>query len=178
MFLDDQAEELANLLQAKKYRIVFAESCTAGLIASSMGRIPGVSSVLVGSSVVYQVPTKIQWLNVNSEAIDSDGVVSELVSQQMATGVLDATPHANISASVTGHLGPGAPAEQDGIAWSAVCLRTANGVSTTTRRLQLLSHSAADDGVEIRRTRQFDASRQVMKFCTQILASAEQATAL
>lgn len=178
MFLDDQAEQLANLLRVKKYRIVFAESCTAGLISASMGRIPGVSSVLAGSSVVYQVPTKVQWLNVSSESIDSDGVVSRLVSEQMATGVLDATPHANISASVTGHLGPGAPEHEDGIAWSAVCCRDSTGVSVVAKRLHLLPDSGAGDDVEVRRDRQFDAARQVMEFCIQVLGTQEQAASL
>lgn len=41
----------------------------------------------------------------------------------MATGALEATPHADIAAAVTGHLGPGAPPEQDGLVFVAFAAR-------------------------------------------------------
>ncbi len=41
----------------------------------------------------------------------------------MAVGVLTSTPHANLSAAITGHLGPGAPSGQDGLVFLAFAAR-------------------------------------------------------
>jgi len=170
MFPDEQSEKLATALRRQQHRIVFAESCTAGLISASMARIPGVSEVLTGSAVVYQVDTKTEWLQVDPETIQRHDVVSDQVSQAMAVGVLNTTPHATIAASVTGHLGPNAPVELDGIAWTSVALRGSSNVPMASKRLRL--QSDAESGmtdVEIRRHRQLEAVRQVMDFTLQCL---------
>ena len=95
----DFAHEFVARLSESQHRIVFAESCTAGRIAATLGEIPGVSAVLVGSTVVYQEQTKCLWLGVEETTIAKDGVVSEQVSRQMAEGVLRKTPHATIAAT-------------------------------------------------------------------------------
>jgi nicotinamide-nucleotide amidase len=41
----------------------------------------------------------------------------------MAVGALTITPRANVSAAITGHLGPGAPPAQDGLAFVAFASR-------------------------------------------------------
>ena len=165
MFADDITEKLATVLHQHQHRIVFAESCTAGLIAASLGRIPGVSNVLAGSAVVYQVDTKVAWLDINPQITAEYGVVSEKVSEAMAAGVLDKTPHASVAASITGHLGPNAPAELDGVAWTCVSYRIGSRTHASTKRLALQTASEASmTAIEIRRHRQFEAARQVIEF--------------
>lgn len=109
------AQRAAGLLAAQQVRVVFAESCTAGLISASLSRVPGISAWLCGSAVVYQVPTKIAWLNVPAEMLAAHGDVSQPVAQALAEGVLQQTPHADLALSITGHLGPQAPAALDGV---------------------------------------------------------------
>jgi nicotinamide-nucleotide amidase len=164
-FNHDTASQLHDLLRKHRQQIVFAESCTAGLISASLGRIPGISECLAGSAVVYQIETKAEWLGVDREALVGPGPVSQIVSEQMARGVLQMTPQATISASVTGHLGPNATEEQDGIAWSSVAMRVAGEVIVSSRQLKLDDGITGEDSTERRQTRQIVAVQLVLQFC-------------
>jgi nicotinamide-nucleotide amidase len=121
------AGRVVGQLRARRTQIVLAESCTGGLAAATLARIPGVSEVLCGSAVVYQVETKARWLQVSRELLDHPGPVSREVAAAMAAGVLTSTPRADVSAAVTGHLGPGAPPAQDGLAYLAFAVRAHGG---------------------------------------------------
>ncbi len=139
--LELAAKAVSERLQSAGSSVVLAESCTGGLIASTMARIPGVSACLAGSFVVYQVASKTVWIDVQAETIARWGVVSEPVAREMAIGALQHTPHASVSLAITGDLGPGAAAETDGTAWLAVAGRQAN---PATKRLTLATGTAAD----------------------------------
>ncbi len=124
------AERLAAILQRHSRRIVFAESCTAGLVAALLGGIPGISDWLCGSAVTYRNDTKQRWLGVRPEDIETQTAVSAVVARQMAAGALRMTPEADVAASVTGHLGPQAPAELDGrffVGWADRFLKNERG---------------------------------------------------
>jgi nicotinamide-nucleotide amidase len=118
------AKRVVDELRARHVRLVLAESCTGGLAAAILARIPGVSEFLCGSAVVYQVETKARWLRVSRRLLRNPGPVSREVASAMASGALAATPHADVSAAITGHLGPGAPPSQDGLIFLAVASRT------------------------------------------------------
>lgn len=169
-----EAVALLKLLRETGHCIVFAESCTAGMIAGCLARIPGASDCMAGSSVVYQVTTKIAWLDVSSETLRDPGPVSQVVAEQMAEGVLQKTPHATVSASVTGHLGPDAPPDQDGTAWSSVSVRSGDGVKTVSTHLKLDSvtpfRGTDPVGGVLRQHRQLVAVGAVMNFCSDVLS--------
>ena len=174
--IDDDAATLADQLYRRNQVIAFAESCTAGLISATLGRIPGISKWLAGSVVVYQIETKAEWLQVDQTLLQDPGPVSQIVSEQMAVGVLNHTPHATISASVTGHLGPGAPPDLDGVAWSSIALRGRNDILTTSRLLRLDKHHSQDrrnglTSIDLRLNRQQAAAEQVLRFCVERLES-------
>jgi len=114
---------LAETLQQTGQKIVFAESCTCGLLASTLGRVPGISLYLCGSAVTYQNETKARWLGVERDVLVDPGPVSEVVARQMVDGVLRETPQADLAASVTGHLGPNAEKELDGVVYIGIGLR-------------------------------------------------------
>ena len=46
---DRLAQSLANCLNQRQVGVVFAESCTAGLVAASLAQVPGISRWLCGS---------------------------------------------------------------------------------------------------------------------------------
>ena len=168
----DEAATLAKLLRRHKEVIVFAESCTAGLVAATLGMIPGISTCLAGSAVVYQVMTKAQWLGISQTVLERSGPVSQTVSEQMALAVMKQTPQATIAGSVTGHLGPNAPEDQDGVAWSSIARQTSAGVSVTSRLLHLddtLSCKTAESisVMDVRYVRQICAVQQVLQFCVE-----------
>lgn len=131
--LNRTARQVARLLASRRQKIVFAESCTGGLVSATLTEIPGISEWLCGSAVVYQVATKAAWLGVDEKKLKRPGPVSRVVAEQMAAGVLRETPAATISAAVTGHLGPGAPARQDGLVYVAVQLRSAAAAGPSPR---------------------------------------------
>lgn len=126
---NDIATQVLARLRESGEALVLAESCTAGLIAATLAETPGASDVLAGSAVAYQVATKTAWLEVSAESIAACGVVSAAVAAEMAVGVLQKTPHATIALAITGHLGPDAPSDLDGIAWLAVARRSADAAT-------------------------------------------------
>ncbi len=124
--LPTTARRLAKLLAERQQRVVFAESCTGGLIAATLATVPGVSDLLCGSAVTYRNDTKLQWLGVSDEKLKRPGAVSRIVAEQMASGVLQMTPEADWAASITGHLGPGAPKRLDGLVYIGLAHRLSN----------------------------------------------------
>ena len=113
--LQPLCQRAADSLRQLGWRVVFAESCTAGLVSAALGSIPGISEHLCGSAVTYRNQTKHDWLGVSQEPLVNPGPVSQQVVQLMAQGVLNSTSEANVALAVTGHLGPDAPSQLDGL---------------------------------------------------------------
>ena len=127
------ANRIAELLKTTKTRVVFAESCTAGLVSATLGRVPGISEYHCGSAVVYRLDTKSRWLGIDPALLvaPGPGPVSDVVARLMAVGVLERTPEATFSAAITGHLGPNAPYHQDGLVFIGVAHRDGDEVHVT-----------------------------------------------
>ena len=121
--IDRLAARISTLLAQGQGRVVFAESCTAGLVSASLARVAGVSQFLCGSAVTYRETTKTQWLGVPPQVLQAHTAVSEQVASLMAVGALVQTPEANVAVSVTGHLGPDAPPDQDGLLYVGLAVR-------------------------------------------------------
>jgi PncC family amidohydrolase len=116
------AAELVGRLKRQNLKIVFAESCTGGLAAAMMTGVPGVSNYFCGSAVTYRIDTKSQWLGIDADLINAHTPESPETSLAMAIGILDRTPEADVAVAVTGHLGPNAPPEKDGIIYVAIAI--------------------------------------------------------
>lgn len=144
------------MLVRRNLRVVFAESCTAGLVAATLARVPGISAHLCGSAVTYCETTKVAWLDVRPRDLARHSAVSPQVARQMALGVLAHTPEADWSAAVTGHLGPEAPAEQDGVIYICIARRLPSG------RLRHHGTWRFDLTVRARVARQRQAAAQVL----------------
>jgi PncC family amidohydrolase len=152
------ANEVRHLFRKYGQRLVLAESCTGGLIAAALAQLPGVSEQLCGSAVVYREDTKFQWLGVSRALLREHGAVSAPVAEAMARGVLKRTPEADVSASVTGYLGPGHP--RDGHAFAAVAFRGERKIWVAP--LSLLAESKLRNAPLLRRRRQFLAALSVL----------------
>lgn len=98
-------EELVNLLIEKEYSITTAESCTGGMIASSIVDIANASKVFNQAFVTYANEAKIKYLKVNEDTIKEHGVVSEEVCFQMAKGA-QREANANVALVTSGIAGP------------------------------------------------------------------------
>jgi PncC family amidohydrolase len=175
--LDSLAARALELLKKTSQVLVTAESCTAGLIAATLARIPGMSTVLAGGFVVYQVESKIAWLDISSALIEQHGVVSSEVAQLMAAAALRNTTHATVAISITGHLGPDAPADLDGIAWLGFARRN-HPCCSHKLHLQTTIAAPTNSSVEphaqrlsLRHDRQQDAVRQSLSYLCRKLES-------
>ena len=69
-------KSLIRILTKKKLKISFAESCTGGLIASSITSISDASKVFALGFVTYSNQAKIKVLNVSKNTIRKYGAVS------------------------------------------------------------------------------------------------------
>jgi nicotinamide-nucleotide amidase len=123
MSISSAAHRVARLLKTADCKVVFAESCTGGLVSGSLTKIPGISKYHCGGVVVYRNQTKTAHLGIPAGILDDPGPVSREVTQLMAVRVLERTPEADVAAAVTGHLGPGAPPKLDGLIFIAVAWR-------------------------------------------------------
>ena len=124
--------DLAETLRRLNLKIVFAESCSAGLAAATLAEVPGISAYLCGSAVTYRIESKVRWLGISADFIEAHTAESPEVSLMMATGILVRTPEADISAAITGHLGPNAPPEKDGIVHVAIARKNKQPQPPTT----------------------------------------------
>jgi PncC family amidohydrolase len=100
------AEAIGRLLTARGQTLALAESCTGGLIGHLITEVPGSSAYFLGSAVTYAYQAKELLLGVPHDTIVTFGVVSEPVSQAMASGVRRVLS-ADIGVAVTGIAGPG-----------------------------------------------------------------------
>jgi nicotinamide-nucleotide amidase len=123
MSLPSLARRVARLLKASGLKVVFAESCTGGLLSGALTRVPGISEHHCGGVVVYRNETKTAYLGIARKTLVDPGPVSREVTELMARRVLERTPEAHVSIAVTGHLGPNAPAGMDGLVYVAVAVR-------------------------------------------------------
>jgi len=85
--------------------ISVAESCTGGMVSSTLINYPGVSSVFMEGCVTYSNDAKIKSLNVEKETLDKFGAVSKEIAMEMAKGIADRYK-TNIGISTTGIAGP------------------------------------------------------------------------
>ena len=97
--------KIVKLLTKKKLTLSFAESCTGGLLASSITSISGSSKVFNMGLVTYSNNAKVKLLQVPKKTITKYGAVSYETSLSMVKN-LSKISKANISISITGVAGP------------------------------------------------------------------------
>jgi nicotinamide-nucleotide amidase len=162
MAIDGLARELVEHLQRNGLRIVFAESCTGGRVSATLAEIPGVSQYLCGSAVTYRDEVKSQWLGVSSATIAAVTSVSDAVAREMALGVLNVTIGADVALSITGHLGPDAPTDLDGVVFIGYARRRGS------ESPELASGSYTLKNAD-RRSRQIEAAETLIKYAVEKL---------
>ncbi len=96
---------IGSVLISRNWKLVTAESCTAGLIASRITDVPGSSAYFDRSYVTYSNQAKMQMLGVPEEVLCKEGAVSESCARLMAEGALSASG-VEVALSVTGIAGP------------------------------------------------------------------------
>ncbi|NND68518.1 MAG: CinA family nicotinamide mononucleotide deamidase-related protein [Halioglobus sp.] len=114
------AETVLELLTAQGATLTTAESCTGGLIASMLTKVPGSSAGFHAGFVTYANDIKAAVLGVNNDTLEQHGAVSEEVVVAMAHGALDRSG-ADYAIAVSGIAGPDGGTEDKpvGTVWLA-----------------------------------------------------------
>ena len=135
------AERLQGICLGRGLTVALAESCTGGLVASTITDVAGSSGYFLGGVVSYSNDAKMALLEVPQSALDAHGAVSAQVAKQMATGA-QARFGAALTASVTGVAGPdgGSPEKPVGLTYVAL----ADGSAVEVRRFTFAGDRAAN----------------------------------
>jgi nicotinamide-nucleotide amidase len=114
------AHRVLELLEERGASLTTAESCTGGLIASMLTRIPGSSQGFHAGFVTYSNAIKQSVLGVNAQTLTDNGAVSEEVVREMALGALQRSG-ADYAIAVSGIAGPDGGTEDKpvGTVWLA-----------------------------------------------------------
>ncbi|MCR9294037.1 MAG: CinA family protein [bacterium] len=155
------AARLRDLLVGQGRKIVFAESCTAGRLAASLGCIPGISSVLCGSFVVYRNASKQQWLGIAADLLDDPAVgpVSQQVTQLLAENSLNRTAEADVALAITGEIGPSSEPSMSGKIYCSALLRSSG--NSWHREFQLSLPGPVDERDIAARNARLDEASQL-----------------
>ena len=105
------SQKVVKSLSKKRLKISFAESCTGGLLSSSITSISGSSKVFTLGLVTYSNKSKINILKVPKKIIMKHGAVSYETCLSMVKNLYKIS-RTNISISITGIAGPNGGTKQ------------------------------------------------------------------
>jgi len=119
------SHKIVSLLRKKKFKISFAESCTGGLLSSSITSISGSSKVFSLGLVTYSNQSKINTLKVPKKIIIKYGAVSYETCLTMVKN-LNKISNTNISVSITGIAGPKGGSKQKPVGLIYIAIKKGN----------------------------------------------------
>ncbi|MFQ3647681.1 MAG: CinA family protein [Anaerolineae bacterium] len=135
--LEQLAQQVGARLIQRGWWIGAAESCTGGLLISTLTDVPGSSRYVAGGIISYSNALKQALLGVYESTLAAYGAVSEPTAHEMALGALRRL-NVDIALSVTGIAGPsgGTPEKPVGLVYIGAALRESNAERVVVRRFQ------------------------------------------
>lgn len=134
----DQGESLAEvcsrLIKENKKTLAVAESCTGGMVTSSLVDLPGCSDFLLEGLVTYSNEAKTERLHVKPETLKMYGAVSDVCAMEMAQGVRKLL-NADYGISTTGIAGPDGGTDEKPVGLVYIAVSGPNG--TVAKKLNL-----------------------------------------
>lgn len=114
----------------KNMTIATAESCTGGMLASTLINVPNASKVFLNGVISYSNESKVYELDVNKQSLKDYGAVSEQVAIEMAEGIKNKS-NSKIGISITGIAGPdgGTDEKPVGLVYLAICIEGKQPIS-------------------------------------------------
>jgi len=125
---------LIKKLTERNQTIVFAESCTGGLLSSSLTSISGSSQVFKGSIVSYSNELKNSLLNISEEKLTKYGAVSEEVCESMAINVKEKLG-ADWAIAISGIAGPNGGSKDKPVGLVHISISGPNNHITNIKKL-------------------------------------------
>ena len=116
--INKESKVLIDKLKLLSFKISAAESCTGGLLSSSIVNNSGASQVFERSFITYSNEAKINILKINNSIIEEFGAVSKQTAYHMASSLVN-NFSADIGIGITGIAGPngGSKNKPVGLVW-------------------------------------------------------------
>ena len=118
---------LKELMAEKRLTLSTAESCTGGLIASKITRIPGSSEYYIGGLVTYCNEQKEKMLGVSPDTLEKHGAVSKETVIEMARGLLAMTG-SDYGIAISGIAGPDGGSEEKPVGTVYAAIASLQGI--------------------------------------------------
>lgn len=114
------AAQAGEVLHARHWLLITAESCTGGWLAKAVTDIAGSSQWFDRGFVTYSNAAKVEQLGVSESVLAQEGAVSEATVREMAQGALK-RGQAHIAVAISGIAGPdgGSADKPVGTVWMA-----------------------------------------------------------
>ncbi len=143
---DNLSSVLIKELIKRKESLVFAESCSGGLLSSSITSIPGSSQVFKGSIISYSNNLKQSLLSVPENLIKKFGAVSEEVAETMAINAKEKL-NSDWSIAISGIAGPSGGNKEKPVGLVYISIAGPNGHLTNIKKI----FSSTRNRIEIQR---------------------------
>ena len=146
------ASVIVDRLASMNMTVATAESCTGGLIASSIVDIAGASDCFNEGYITYSNEAKMRNLSVKESTLMQYGAVSTQTAKEMAMGVRKKA-HADFGIASTGIAGPGGGSPEKPV--GLVYIACAYDDKCQVRQLNLsgdrsqVRHQAADEALQL-----------------------------
>ena len=129
------ANKIVKKLIKKRLKVSFVESCTGGLLASSITSISGSSRVFNLGLITYSNKAKIDILEVPKKIISRYGAVSKECCLVMVKN-LSKISKAKISVSITGIAGPNGGTKLKPIGLVYIGIKKGNKISIKEKKFK------------------------------------------
>ncbi|PKM50644.1 MAG: competence/damage-inducible protein A [Firmicutes bacterium HGW-Firmicutes-7] len=154
-------EIIVEILSKNNNTIAIAESCTGGLLSSTLINCSGVSEVFKEGLITYSNESKVRELGVDKNVIDLYGAVSKQVVEQMAIGIKNRAK-TDIGIAISGIAGPTGGTEEKPVGLVYIAITYKN--ETFIKKLQL-----SGNRMKIRTS----AAKQGLVFLYQVLKESD-----
>ncbi len=125
---DESLEQIVGYyLLMRRMTLAVAESCTGGLIAERITRVPGSSRYFLCGVSCYSNQSKVEFAGIPPVLLEMNGAVSPEVAGGLAEGIRQKTG-ASIGIGVTGVAGPSGGSAEKPVGLVHLALATGNGV--------------------------------------------------
>ncbi len=131
---DTLSSVLIKELAKRNQTIVFAESCTGGLLSSSITSISGSSQVFQGSIISYSNKLKNSLLNISEDNLQKYGAVSEEVCEAMAINVKEKLD-ADWAIAISGIAGPNGGSQEKPVGLVYISISGPNNNITNIKKI-------------------------------------------
>ena len=121
-------KKIVSILKRKKLQIAFAESCTGGMLSSSISSVNGASKVFSLGLVTYSNLAKTSVLKVPKKIIKKYGAVSTQCCLSMVKN-LSIISKSKICVSITGIAGPGGGTQKKPVGLVYIGIKIGNKVA-------------------------------------------------